>query len=89
MADLPVEFADLRLSGLVFAIWAGLEHARGTVEQRLLPGVDLAGVDAEFAGQFADCTVALDGGQGYFRLEGSAVLLTGLLHVLLLGFGWL
>ena len=46
--------------------------------------MDLAGMNAEFSGQFADRTVALDGGQRHLRFERRAMLLSSLLHVLLL-----
>ena len=84
LTDLAVEFADLGFADLVLTISAGLEHASGTIEQRLLPGMDLAGVNAELAGQFANSAVALDRGLGNLRLEGRVVLLPCLLDVLLL-----
>jgi transposase-like protein len=54
LADLAVEFADLDFADLVVPIAAVLEHAGRALEQRLLPGVDLAGVDTILAGQFAN-----------------------------------
>src|SRR3954463_8588434 len=54
LADLAVEFADLDFVGLVVPLAAVLEHAGRAVEQRLLPGMDLAGMDAILAGQFAN-----------------------------------
>src|SRR3954447_16343482 len=80
LADLPVEFADLDFLGLVVPIAAALEHAGCAVEQRLLPGVDLAGMDAILAGQFANRAVALECRQGNLRLESCAVFLSRLLH---------
>src|SRR3954466_12251225 len=80
LADLAVEFADLDFAGLVVPIAAALEHAGRAVEQRLLPGVDLAGMDAILAGQFANRAVALDRRQGNLRLESCAVFLSRLLH---------
>src|SRR3954471_20311003 len=50
------------------------------VEQRLLPGMDLARVDTELAGQFANRAVALECRQGNLRLERRAVFLPRLLH---------
>jgi len=84
LIDLAVEFADRGFVDLLLPVGTGFEHARGAVEQRLLPGMDLTGVDAELAGQFADRAVALDGGQRHLRLERRAVLLPSLLHGLLL-----
>src|SRR3954466_12798160 len=69
LADLAVEFADLDFAGLVLAIAAAFEHTGCAVEQRLLPGMDLAGVDAILAGQFANRAVALECRQGNLRLE--------------------
>src|SRR3954453_5888588 len=75
LADLAVEFADLDFVGLVVPIAAVLEHASRAVEQRFLPGVDLAGVDTELAGQFANRAIALDRRQGNLRLKRRAMLL--------------
>src|SRR3954447_12451260 len=80
LADLAVEFADLDFGGLVVPLAAVLEHAGRAVEQRLLPGMDLAGMDAILAGQFANRAVALDRRQGNLRLESCAVFLPRLLH---------
>jgi hypothetical protein len=78
LADLTVEFTDLDFADLVLAIAAALKYAGCAVEQRRLPGVDLAGT--EFAGQFADRAVTLDRRQGNLRLESCAVFLSRLLH---------
>src|SRR3954466_7189254 len=80
LVDLAVEVANLGFAGLVLAIAAALEHAGRTVEQRLLPGMDLARVDTELAGQFANRAIALDRRQGNLRLESCAVFLPRLLH---------
>src|SRR5215210_3127576 len=80
LTDLAVEFADLDFVGLVVPIAAVLEHAGRAVEQRLLPGMDLAGVDTILAGQFANRAIALECRQGYLRLESCAVFLPRLLH---------
>src|SRR4051794_9225741 len=42
--------------------------------------MDLAGVDTELAGQFANRAIALKRRQGYLRLKRRAVLLPRLLH---------
>ena len=72
IASLPgrcaVTFADLSFADLVIPIAAVLEHARRAVEQRLLPGMDLARVDTELAGQFANRAIAFDRRQGHLRL---------------------
>src|SRR4051812_31191137 len=80
LTDLAVEFADLDFAGLVLPVAAVLEHAGRAVEQRLLPGMDLARVDTIFAGQFANRAIALDRRQGHLRLERRAMLLPRLLH---------
>jgi len=80
LADLAVQFADLGFADLVVTVAAALKHAGRAVEQRLLPGMDLAGMDARLAGQFADRAVALDRRQGNLRLERRAVFLPRLLH---------
>jgi hypothetical protein len=65
LADLTEKFADLDFAGLDLAIAAALEHASRAVEQRLLPGMDLTGVDTELAGQFANRAIALERRQGH------------------------
>ncbi|MGY3079162.1 hypothetical protein ACVWZZ_005570 [Bradyrhizobium sp. LM6.10] len=46
------------------------ENVRGTALQLGLPRRDLIGVDIKVLGQLRQRSIALDGGQRYFRLEG-------------------
>ena len=50
------------------------------LDQGLLPGMDLAGVDFKPAGQLGIGVLPLEAHQGYLGLEGRAVLLLDLLQ---------
>src|SRR5436190_4220694 len=83
LADLPVQMIDLGLIAGSLRRTTTLEDACRTVQQLLLPVVDLVRVDPELPSQLGDGPVALDGRQRHLRLERRAVLLPCLLHVLL------
>src|SRR5271169_3947703 len=83
LADLPVQMIDLGLIAGSLRRTTTLEDACRTVQQLLLPVVDLVRVDPELARQLGDGPVAPDGRQRHLRLERRAVLLPCLLHVLL------
>ena len=63
---------------------ACLEQLGCTLYQRLLPPMDLAGMDFKAAGQLGDSVVTFEGSQGHLGFESLAVLLAHLFHVLLL-----
>src|SRR5207302_1451451 len=63
---------------------AALENARRTVQQLLLPVVDLVRMNPELTRQLGDRPVPLDRRQRHLRLERRVVLLPCPLHVLLL-----
>ena len=79
---------------IVFGELDGSESQRGSLIRETLegagkcpfPGVYLAGVDFKLAGQFGNGLLPLERGQGYLGLEGWAVVLPRLFHVLLLRF---
>src|SRR5271168_359424 len=92
LADLPVQMIDLRLIAGSLRRTTTLEDACRTVQQLLLPVVDLVRVDPELPSQLGDGPVAPDGRHRHLRLERRAVLLRlerravllpCLLHVLL------
>src|SRR5436309_3103307 len=83
LADLPVQMIDLRLIAGSLRRTTTLEDACRTVQQLLLPVVDLVRVDPELPSQLGDGPVAPDGRQRHLRLEHRAVLLPCPLHVLL------
>src|SRR5690242_20043424 len=62
---------------------SALEDAHRTIQQLLLPVVDLVRVDPEMHRQLGDGPVALDRRQRYLSLESRTVLLPCPLHVLL------
>src|SRR5271163_3325857 len=74
---------DLRLIAGSLRRTTTLEDACRTVQQLLLPVVDLVRVDPELPSQLGDGPVAPDGRQRHLRLERRAVLLPCPLHVLL------
>src|SRR5271154_6516811 len=74
---------DLRLMAGSLRRTTTLEDACRTVQQLLLPVVDLVRVDPELPSQLGDGPVAPDGRQRHLRLERRAVLLPCPLHVLL------
>src|SRR5437588_5921011 len=83
LADLPVQKVDLGLIAGSLRRTTTLEDACRTVQQLLLPVVDLVRVDPELPSQLGDGPVAPDGRQRHLRLEHRAVLLPCPLHVLL------
>src|SRR5438067_2094692 len=83
LADLPVQMIDLGLIAGSLRRTTTLEDACRTVQQLLLPVVDLVRVDPELPTQLGDGPVAPDGRQRHLRLEHRAVLLPCPLHVLL------
>src|SRR5439155_7700342 len=83
LADLPVQMIDLGLIAGSLRRTTTLEDACRTVQQLLLPVVDLVRVDPELPSQLGDGPVAPDGRQRHLRLEHRAVLLPCPLHVLL------
>src|SRR5436305_3849048 len=83
LADLPIQKIDLRFIGGSLRRSAALEDAHRTVQQLLLPVVDLVRVNPEMHRQLGDGPVALDCRQRHLRLERRAVLLPCPLHVLL------
>src|SRR5205814_1572233 len=83
LADLPVQKIDLGLIGGSLRRRAAVEDAHRTIQQLLLPVVDLVRVDPEMHRQLGDGPVALDCRQRHLRLESRAVLLPCPLHVLL------
>src|SRR6516165_10874891 len=83
LADLPVQKIGLRFVDGSLRRSAALEDARRTVQQLLLPVVDLVRVDPKLPRQLGDGPVALDRRQCHLRLEPRTVLLACPLHVLL------
>src|SRR5207248_5605484 len=83
LADLPVQKIDLGIVAGSLRRRTTLEDACRTIQQLLLPVVDLVRVDAEMHRQLGDGPVALDCRQRHLRLESRAVLLPCPLHVLL------
>src|SRR5438309_7726265 len=83
LADLPVQKIDLGVIAGSLRRRTTLENASRTVQQLLLPVVDLVRVDPEMHRQLGDGPVALDCRQRHLRLERRAVLLPCPLHVLL------
>src|SRR5438067_3060419 len=83
LADLPVQMIDLGLIAGSLRRTTTLEDACRTVQQLLLPVVDLVRVDPELPTQLGDGPVAPDGRQRHLRLERRAVLLPFPVHVLL------
>src|SRR5438105_5735348 len=83
LADLPVQVMDLGLIGVSLRRSTTLEDACRTVQQLLLPVVDLVRVDPELPSQLGDGPVAPGGRQRHLRLERRAVLLPCPLHILL------
>src|ERR1700747_2190593 len=83
LADLPVQMIDLGLIAGSLCRTTTLEDACRTVQQLLLPVVDLVRVDPELPSQLGDGPVAPDGRQRHLRLERRAVLLPCPVHVLL------
>src|SRR5690349_19165782 len=83
LADLPVQKIDLRLIAGSLRRRAALEDAHRTIQQLLLPDVDLVRVDPEMHRQLGDGPLALDSRQRYLSLESRTVLLPCPLHVLL------
>src|SRR5271168_3916498 len=84
LADLSIQNIDLRLAGHTICRCATLKNSRCTVQQLLLPIVDLVRMNPELARQFGDRPIALDRRERHLRLERRVVLLPCPLHVLLL-----
>src|SRR5438874_271563 len=73
---------NLRRAGLILRCCpATLKHACCSVQQLLLPGVDLVRVNPVRACQLGNRSIALDRRQRHLRLECRPVLLACLLHV--------
>src|SRR5437868_11732312 len=83
LADLPVQMIDLGLIAGSLRRTTTLEDVCRTVQQLLLPVVDLIRVNPELSSQLGDGPVAPDRRQRHLRLERRAVLLPCPLHVLL------
>src|SRR5436190_10158422 len=83
LADLPIQKIDLGVIAGSLRRRTTLEDACRTVQQLLLPVVDLVRVDPEMHRQLGHRPVALDCRQRHLRLESRAVLLPCPLHVLL------
>src|SRR5882762_3966563 len=83
LADLPVQNIDLRLVGGALRHAAALENAGGSIQQLLLPAIDLVRMNPEMTRQLGDRPVAFHRRQRYLRLERRVVPLPCLLHVLL------
>src|SRR3984893_9217785 len=82
LANLPVQNINLRCAGRILRCGAAaFENARRSVQQLLLPGVDLVRVNPVRARQLGDGPVALDRRQRHLGLERRPVLLACLLHV--------
>src|SRR6516225_2380027 len=85
LADLPVQKINLRLTGRsLHRGTAALENARCTVQQLLLPVVDLVRMDPKLTRQLGDRPVPSDRRQRHLRLKRRVVLRPRPLHVLLL-----
>jgi len=72
---MPVEYSPSITSARIIPSLLRCPPERGKIT-----GMDLARVDTELAGQFANRAIALECRQGHLRLERCAVLLPGLLH---------
>src|SRR6516165_2168747 len=83
LTDLPVQKIGLGFVDGSLRRSAALEDARRTVQQLLLPVVDLVRMDPKLPRQLGDGPVALDRRQCHLRLEPRTVLLACPLHVLL------
>src|SRR5271169_3092638 len=83
LADLPVQIIDLRLIAGSLRRTTTQEDACRTIQQLLLPVVDLVRVDPELPSQLGDGPVAPDRRQRHLRLERRAMLRPCPLHVLL------
>src|SRR5215831_15056325 len=83
LADLPVQKIDLRFIGGSLRRRAALEDTHRTIQQLLLPVVDLVRVHPEMHRQLGDGPVAPDCRHRHLSLERRAVLLPCPLHVLL------
>src|SRR5213079_173691 len=83
LAVLPVQKIDLGVIAGSLRRRTTLEDACRSVQQLLLPVVDLVRVDPEMHRQLGDSPVALDRRQRHLRLEPRTVLLACPLHVLL------
>src|SRR3954452_8236067 len=81
LTDLPIQKIDLRFTGRRRN--AAIENASRSVQQLLLPGVDLVRVNPVRARQIGYRPVPLDRRQRHLRLERRPVLLACLFHVLL------
>jgi hypothetical protein len=83
------QLSDLRMKGLqINRRWHGLDSAMSentgrAFEKLTLPLRDLIGVDIELLRQLGQRPLALDRGQGHFRLEGRCVVPTGALRHLI------
>ena len=85
LADLPIQNIDLRPARRALrGHGPALENSHSTVQQLLLPVVDLVRMDPELTRQFGDRPVAFDRRQRHLGLEPRVVLLPCPLHVLLL-----
>src|ERR1700682_2996280 len=84
LANLAIQKIDLSFIDGSLRRSSTLEDARRTLQQLLLPVVDLVGMDPELPRQLGDGPVALDRRQRHLGLEPRAVLLPCPLHVLLL-----
>src|SRR6516162_9360279 len=83
LADLPVQKIDLSFTGGSLPRRAALENTHRTIQQLLLPVVDLVRVHPKIHRQLGDGAVAPDCRHCYLRLKRRAVLLPCPLHVLL------
>src|SRR5437763_6569714 len=81
LADLPVQKVDPDIIGGSLRRRAALENAHRTVQQLLLPVVDLVRVDLEMHRQLGDGPVALDCRQRHLRFESRTVLPPCPLHI--------
>jgi hypothetical protein len=85
LANLPVQKIDLRLTGHTLDRCAAtFENTRRSVQQLLLPVVDLVRMNAELTRQLGDRPLPPDRRQCHLRFEPRVVLLPCPLHVLLL-----
>src|SRR5438309_413282 len=83
LADLPVQMIELGLIAGSLRRTTTLEDVCRTVQQLLLPVVDLVRANPELSSQLGDGPVAPDRRQRHLRLERRAVILPCPLHVLL------
>ncbi len=79
LPDLGVQLLDalLRILGQRMAVG---EQLRGVLENLLLPGGDLRGMDVMLLRQFGECFIAADSLQNDLGLEGRGMVSTGSLH---------